>query len=165
VTKSVHALCRYARDVIKGPWPEAEYIILRDSKWAPWYRAFTAPRTANGPELRRQLEKFYTLDYELEQLSDSGNDAWADFANDWGEKEGSAIGVWGWQNHAEVIIKVRAAVDSGMEVESYSDEKEPFEREDDGVLRQKARLLSKGYEILAYEDNLDSYELIVAKWA
>ena len=27
----------YARDVIKGRWPEAESVIARDAHWAGWY--------------------------------------------------------------------------------------------------------------------------------
>ena len=27
----------YAHDVIKGPWPEAEPIIMRDPQWACYY--------------------------------------------------------------------------------------------------------------------------------
>ena len=31
------ALCRYARDIIKGRWPEAELYIMKDPVWAYCY--------------------------------------------------------------------------------------------------------------------------------
>ena len=27
----------YARDILKGPWPEAESMIAQDATWAYWY--------------------------------------------------------------------------------------------------------------------------------
>ena len=35
--KSAYWLYQYARGVIKGRWPEAEPIIMQDPEWAYWY--------------------------------------------------------------------------------------------------------------------------------
>jgi hypothetical protein len=151
---NVVKLCRYVREVVNGPWPEAEHIILRDSKWAPWYRAFTAPRAAKGPALRRQLEKFYALDYALWD-DDARRDK---FLDDWCQKTGSAVKIWGWENHEVAIIMLRAAVESGMNVKT-------FVGDVDYIPKRMARLKRLGYEIIAFEYNFDIGEVIYAKWA
>jgi hypothetical protein len=71
-----------------------------------------------------------------------------DWVTDWAMENGSAVEIWG---DVEIWRKIKELVDTGAEIKTAD------------TMELKDQMVGQGYELLADEDNIDSYDAILFK--